>query len=346
MRPQHRIAIIFMLCLLFLQTAAMPQPQAVGDAIANAYNNNTSNGVSNIFSNISNSPPARPSNPFSNGGSLVVARTPTPAAGVAGAILIIAGFAYGFMGKRAYYPALYLSGFLTIGVLLFIILDILQIRWHSFGQYADWIYFVIILPVSVASGFITKRIPVAAVILMGALSGFMWGVMLLFTGVGGTLTFTTHVVFILAMSGLGVATIFFMEHMALVVGTSFGGGFFVAVGIDLFACTGFVEIVNACMDGLVLPRTVDVPGPAWALFAAFGCLGMAGFYVQTRSSVPPLPDPTWNPAYWIFGAVPPSLPPPVWFKMPSNKPPAAPAAPPPPPFFSLANLWNSIGLKW
>ncbi|KAJ3409870.1 hypothetical protein CcCBS67573_g02056 [Chytriomyces confervae] len=356
MHPLVRNAARFLLLiyglqlLLALGCAATPNayPDDLSNSLSNIYHN-ASTGLTDIYNDITSNPPANSSGAtFSSDGTvvgLIVTRTVSPPAGMGGAVLIIAGFAYAFMGKRAYFPSLYLSGFLTFGVIAFVLLDVLQMTWHRFGQYADWIYFFSILPVSILSGFVTKKIPHLGVIASGALSGFMWSLALLFTGLGASLSDTTHMVFLLVLTGLGIATIFFMEHMALVVATAFVGSFFVVIGIDLFACTGFCEVMNRCIDG-ALPHTAEIPGPAWALLAAFGALGMSAWYVQTRSSPPPIPDITWNPAYWIFGAAPPNLPPPTWFKMPSGKAPGAPAPPPPPPFFSVANLVERVGLKW
>ncbi|KAJ3068991.1 hypothetical protein HDU98_007917 [Podochytrium sp. JEL0797] len=128
--------------------------------------------------------------------------------------------------------------------------------------------------------------------------------------------------------------------MALVVGTSFSGGFFVAIGADLFACTGFVEVMRKCLSGgggNDFVRAQDVPAEAWGLVAAFVVLGVAGWYVQTRSS-PARQQTDWNPAYFLFGANLPSALPPVWFQMPANK--ATDAAPPPAP--AAFSYFNTI----
>ncbi|KAI9331066.1 hypothetical protein BDR26DRAFT_870638 [Obelidium mucronatum] len=325
---------LLLLCEI-LEAESAPIPEILPN-LSGIYNNITSNAPSLI-----NGPTAT-----NNGSTSIykVTREVSPASGIAGAALLTAGFSYAFMGKRAYFPSLFLSGFFTFGFISFILLDICQMHWHSFGPYADWIYLCVVGPVAVIGGFLFQKISQVGVVLIGSLNGFMWSNVLLFTGLGATLSPSTHLVFTLALTGMGTATIFFMEHMALVLGTAFVGGFFVAVGGDLFACTGYVEIVNRCFDGTP-PHTSEIPGPAWAMLASGIALGMAAWYIQTRSSPPPPPDVVNNPAYWLFGALPPSMPPAVWFKMPTNKPPGRPA-PPPPPAFSISNILNPFGWKW
>ncbi|KAJ3134372.1 hypothetical protein HK100_003632 [Physocladia obscura] len=175
-----------------------------------------------------------------------------------------------------------------------------------------------VIQCTTTGGFLYQKCSQFGVVSIGSINGYMWGCIILFTGLGATLTNTAHLVFLLAFTGMGTASVFWLEHTALVLGTAFGGGFFMAVGMDLFACTGYVEILNRCFDGIP-PHSYEVPGPAWAILAAGLGLGVACFYIQTRSGPPPPPDPTNNPAYWLFGAIPPSMPPPTWFKVPNGK---------------------------
>ncbi|KAI8620262.1 hypothetical protein BC830DRAFT_1164699 [Chytriomyces sp. MP71] len=253
-----------------------------------------------------------------NSWGYVSTRQITPAAGLGGLIILSVGFGYTFMGKKAYVPSLYLCGFLSFGLITFILLDVMQQRWVSFGDHAEWIYLCVVTFVAVMGGFIFMRTNQLAVGMMGALHGFAWAIILLFTGLGAPFSQSTHIVFVLALASLGVASVFVVEHMALVAGTSFAGAFFVVVGADLFACTGFDEVVRRCVDGASLPSYGEVPGVAWGLIAAYCVLGIAGWYVQTRSP-PAVPNNEWNPAYWLFGAPPLSARPPVWLPQPSAK---------------------------
>ncbi|ORY46596.1 hypothetical protein BCR33DRAFT_715640 [Rhizoclosmatium globosum] len=302
------IALLF-LSILILQctTAPAPFPEVLSD-------------LSQIYNNITSNDPAPVNGPSpSNNGTTTPAlgfaylctRQLSPAAGIGGAALVMTGFAYAFMGKRAYFPSLFLSGFYTIGLITFVLLDICQMKWHSFGPYADWIYLFLIAPMAVGGGFAFQKFSQVGIVCMGALNGFL----------------------------------FFMEHMALVIGTAFVGGFMVSVGTDLFACAGFVEIVNRCIDGTP-PKTSEIVGPAWALVAVAVAIGAAAFYVQTRSSPPPPPDIVNNPAYWLFGAIPPSMPSPTWFLMPSNKPPSAPQPAAAASEWSIWSIINPFGWKW
>ncbi|KAJ3070752.1 hypothetical protein HDU99_002608, partial [Rhizoclosmatium hyalinum] len=238
------IALLF-LSILILQctTAPAPFPEVLSD-------------LSQIYNNITSNDPAPVNGPSpSNNGTItpalgfaylwsrrkikshLVTRQLSPAAGIGGAALVMTGFAYAFMGKRAYFPSLFLSGFYTIGLITFVLLDICQMKWHSFGPYADWIYLLLIAPMAVGGGFAFQKFSQVGIVCMGALNGFVWSCLFLFTGLGSSLAQSTHLIFTLAVIGMGTATVFFMEHMALVIGTAFVGGM-VSVGTDLFACAG------------------------------------------------------------------------------------------------------------
>ncbi|KAJ3212617.1 hypothetical protein HDU82_008839 [Entophlyctis luteolus] len=114
-----------------------------------------------------------------------------------------------------------------------------------------------------------------SVLCMGALHGFCWANIVLFTGIGSSFGQSAHIMFELAFIVAGIVSVFFMEHMALVIGTGFSGGFFVSIGADLFACTGYVEIVQRCITAAT-PSANDIPSASWGMVAAFVVLGIGG----------------------------------------------------------------------
>ncbi|KAJ3393103.1 hypothetical protein HDU84_002780 [Entophlyctis sp. JEL0112] len=155
-------------------------------------------------------------------------------------------------------------------------------RWRNFGPYADVIYLSIITPVAVIGGFGFQKISQFSVLCMGALHGFCWANIVLFTGIGSSFGQSAHIMFELAFIVAGIVSVFFMEHMALVIGTGFSGGFFVSIGADLFACTGYVEIVQRCITAAT-PSANDIPSASWGMVAAFVVLGIGGWYTLWTS---------------------------------------------------------------
>ncbi|KAJ3298887.1 hypothetical protein BCR33DRAFT_768560 [Rhizoclosmatium globosum] len=263
----------------------------------------------------------------------------SPAQGIAGCMLCLAGFAFCFTGKKVFLPSLFLSGLFSLGIVTFTLLDVIQNQWRSFGPATDWIYILTITPVAILGGFLFRRVTQLGVVMIGALHGYVWANLLLFTGLGSAFSKSAHIVFEIACIGVGVSSVFFMEHMALVVGSAFVGGFFVGAGGDLFACTGYVEVLRRGMTAAVPAKGSEIPGEAWGILAAVLVLGIAGWYVQTRGS-PPVQQTAWNPGYLIFGANPPSAPPPVWFQMPLGKAADSPPAQVAP--FSVGSVLQNI----
>ncbi|KAI9340676.1 hypothetical protein DFJ73DRAFT_797796 [Zopfochytrium polystomum] len=275
-------------------------------------------------------------------GYITANRPLTVAACFSGLILIAAGFVFGFIGKRAFVSTIFLSGVFSFGIVLTVCLDITQQRWRSFGPNADWIYLLLVTPFAVLGGFVHLRVTQLGVVAIGGLLGLTWIVAVLFTGLGASLDANGHTVLLIVVTAAGCAAIFFMEHLVTILGTANAGAFSVAVGVDMFARTGFVETVKMCLVGNPLPRSGAINGPAWGLLASAVVLAMAGWFVQTRPGPPPQPSP-YNPAYWLFGAAMPPPLPAVWFKMPGRE--TAPV-PPPRPAFSITNYLNPFGWKW
>ncbi|KAJ3017707.1 UNVERIFIED_CONTAM: hypothetical protein HDU68_011506 [Siphonaria sp. JEL0065] len=292
-------------------------------------------GIQAMYNNITKNAPLAPTT------TIAVRHSVSAAEGIGGCIIGLTGFVFCFTGKKAYLPSLFFSGFFSIGIIVFTILDVAQSRWHSFGPYADWIYLVLLIPTTILGGFLFRRVSQLGVVMIGALHGYSWALILLFTGIGSGFHQSAHIIFILAAMSIGATSIFFMEHMALIMGTAFSGGFFVSIGADLFACTGFVEALRMGISNPVPVGVGQVPGTAWGIMAAYCILGIAGWYVQTRSS-PARQQTDWNPAYHIFGANLPSAAPPVWFQMPANKPVDA-VAPTPKPFSVYEVVCAAIG---
>ncbi|KAI9344978.1 hypothetical protein BDR26DRAFT_857026 [Obelidium mucronatum] len=290
-----------------------------------------------LYANITGNAPESPTKNTAFG----VRHGVSAAEGIAGCVIALSGFTFCFTGKKAYLPSLFFSGFFTMGIIGFTLLDVAQTRWHSFGPYADWIYLLLLTPTSILGGLLFRRVSQLGVVMIGALHGYSWSQILLFTGIGSGFQQSAHIIFVLAGMSIGATSIFFMEHMALVMGTAFSGGFFVAIGSDLFACTGFVEALRKGMTSPVSVGAGEVPGTAWGIMAAYCLLGIAGWYVQTRSS-PARQQTDWNPAYSIFGANLPSATPPVWFQMPANKAIDA-VAPTPKPFSVYEVVTTAIG---
>jgi hypothetical protein len=228
------------------------------------------------------------------------------------------------------------------GFVAFICLDVMQTRWRPFGPNADWIYLLVVGILAVLGGLVTRYFTQFSCVLIGMLLGFTWSVVVLFTGLGGSFDPNSHMTLQIVMTFAGGAAVFFMEHLVLVLATANVGGFLIVIGVDLFARTGFVEVVNKCISSDP-PKSSQIPGPAWGLLASAMILAMAGWFVQTRPSPPPQPS-EWNPAYWMFGAARPSAPPPSWLKVPPNR--DVSNAPPPPPPTLMSKVLSPFGLKW
>ncbi|KAJ3140388.1 hypothetical protein HK101_003510 [Irineochytrium annulatum] len=293
----------------------------------------------------------------SNGTQVIKAeRAVTGPYAIGGMILVFTGFMFCFMGRRTYNPALFLSGFYTFGkiqlrtylltsrsgIIALVSLDIIQRNVHQFGQYADWIYLLVCIPVAVIGGLLCRCVYRIGCIAGGAILGFVWAIAILFTGIGANLSPDGHMIFMLVCSAAGAAAVFIIEHLTIILGTANGGGLSIVAGIDCFARTGFVEVLARCIDGNP-PASGEIPGLAWGLLASAIVLAMAGWFIQTRPKPPAEPS-VWNPAYWLFGAQRPPPTPPTWFTIPPNtaNTPVPRAAEP----FSWSKTLNPFEWKW
>ncbi|KAI8845426.1 hypothetical protein BC829DRAFT_419587 [Chytridium lagenaria] len=250
--------------------------------------------------------------PDSNG-SLTPTRQLSVAFAIGALVLVGTGFTFCFLGRRSYSPTLFLGGFYTTAVAVFVTFELLQRRWRTFGPYSEWIYLVTIPTTSFIVGYLFLRLNQLGCVAIGLLLGLTWGIILLFTGVGGNLDENSHMVLLLVLSASGGAAVFFMEHLVIILGTANVGATAIVVGVDMLARTGFVEVFNRCLTGPTPPKSGQIPGPAWGALAAVIVIAVAGWFVQTRPGPPNQPS-EWNPAYWLFGAQRPAPLPPTWFK--------------------------------
>ncbi|KAJ3217947.1 hypothetical protein HDU67_006975 [Dinochytrium kinnereticum] len=262
-------------------------------------------------------PEAAPKTGDSGHELLIATRQLSAAFAIGGLLLAGVGFTFCFMGRRSYTPTMFLSGFFTFAIIVFVTFQILQRRWRSFGPYADWIYLISMTTSALLGGWLFLRIHQLGCIAVGMLLGLTWGIIILFTGVGGNLDENSHLTILIVLTTALGAAVFFMEHLIIILGTANVGAFAIITGVDMLARTGFVEVLGRCLSGPTPPKSGQVPGPAWGVMAVGLVIAMTGWYVQTRPG-PPSPPSEWNPAYWLFGADFPPPGPPTWFKMPPN----------------------------
>ncbi|KAI9207752.1 uncharacterized protein BJ171DRAFT_254722 [Polychytrium aggregatum] len=144
-------------------------------------------------------------------------------------------------------------------------------------------------------------------IMIGLVTGYALAQYILILGVGSILDHTSHIIYTLLISMLGIVVMFWVERLIVACGSAFVGSLLVAVGVDVFARTGFLELLGMAMMG-PLPSPQFYPGAIWAFVSMVGILAAIGVAVQTR---PPVSVPTSH--WWYYWFAPrPGQPPTSW----------------------------------
>ncbi|KAG0334999.1 hypothetical protein BG000_007868 [Podila horticola] len=199
-------------------------------------------------------------------------------AGIAGAILIIAGFLLCFFGYRLFHVTMFLIGFYFFG-------NISYIGMANGGVTSETLLLVISIVVGILGGLLLICCSRLGVAVLGALALYSLGLWILGWQSGGVIT--SHagrgiLLGILAVVGFFIGLC--RERETVIVGSALVGAYSFVVGVDMFAHTGFVNQADSFINSKNnIDNRVALDGKQYALLATFIVMALLGMAIQFRA---------------------------------------------------------------
>ncbi|KAG0299557.1 hypothetical protein BGZ97_003644 [Linnemannia gamsii] len=159
----------------------------------------------------------------------------TVQAGIAGAILILAGFILCFFGYRVFHVTMFLIGFYFFGNLTYI-------GMANGGITNSTLLLAVAVGVGIVGGLLLVCCSKLGVAVLGALALYALGLWILGWKSGGVITTSTgRIILLAALAVVGFILGLFREREVVMVGSAIVGAYSFVIGVDMFAHTGFKE---------------------------------------------------------------------------------------------------------
>lgn len=199
--------------------------------------------------------------------------------GIAGAILILAGFLLCFFGYRLFYATMFLVGFYFFG-------NVSYIGMANGGVTNSTLLLVISIVVGILGGLLLVCCSRLGVAVLGALALYSLGLWILGWKSGGLITSSTGRAILLGvLAVVGFILGFIRERDMVIIGSALVGAYSFVLGIDMFAHTGFVNQADSFINSKnsVDNRVGNLDWKQYALLAAFIVMALLGMVLQFRT---------------------------------------------------------------
>ncbi|KAF8933338.1 hypothetical protein BGZ52_008014 [Haplosporangium bisporale] len=203
----------------------------------------------------------------------------TVQAGIAGAILILAGFLLCFFGYRLFHATMFLIGFYFFG-------NVSYIGMANGGVTNSTLLLVISIVVGILGGLLLVCCSRLGVAVLGALALYSLGLWILGWKSGGLITSSTGRAILLGvLAVVGFILGFIREREMVIIGSALVGAYSFILGIDMFAHTGFVNQADSFINSKnsVDNRVGNLDWKQYALLAAFIVMALLGMALQFRT---------------------------------------------------------------
>ncbi|KAF9582913.1 hypothetical protein BGW38_010586 [Lunasporangiospora selenospora] len=201
-------------------------------------------------------------------------------AGIAGAILIVAGLLLCFFGFRFFRITMFLIGFYFFGNLTYI-------GMANGGVTSKTLLLVVSIIVGIIGGLLLVCCSRLGVAVLGALALYSLGLWILGWKSGGLITSSVgRGIFLAVLAIVGFILGLCREKETVIVGSAIVGAYSVVVGIDMYAQTGFVQLADSFINSKnsIDDRVSgDLTWKEYALLATFIVLALLGMVVQFRA---------------------------------------------------------------
>ncbi|KAG0038839.1 hypothetical protein BGZ82_010727 [Podila clonocystis] len=202
----------------------------------------------------------------------------TVQAGIAGAILIIAGFLLCFFGYRLFHVTMFLIGFYFFG-------NISYIGMANGGVTSETLLLVISIVVGILGGLLLICCSRLGVAILGALALYSLGLWILGWKSGGVITSRAGrgiLLGVLAVVGFFIGLC--RERETVIVGSALVGAYSFVAGVDMFAHTGFVNQADSFINSKNnIDNRVAFDAKQYALLATFIVMALLGMAIQFRA---------------------------------------------------------------
>lgn len=196
---------------------------------------------------------------------------------ILGIVAILTGIYFCFFGYRFFRLTMFVVGFWFFGNIAYIILS-------QAGVANSTVLLIVSIAIGIVLGLLLALCYQVGIYLLGALAGYTLALWILSFKAGGVIPGRTgQIIFIVVLVILGVALSIFFERFLLIFATSFLGAFLIIFGIDIFARTGYVNILNGILGGSV-SSLQNEPWQVYAMLAATFVLFLIGVAVQYATS--------------------------------------------------------------
>ncbi|KAG0380891.1 hypothetical protein BGX24_003365 [Mortierella sp. AD032] len=200
-------------------------------------------------------------------------------AGIAGAILILAGFILCFFGYRIFHVTMFLIGFYFFGNLTYI-------GMVNGGIINSTLLLAVAIGVGVVGGLLLVCCSKLGVAALGALALYALGLWILGWKSGGVITTSTgRIILLVALAVVGFILGLFREREVVMVGSAIVGAYSFVIGVDMFAHTGFKEQADQFVNSrnTIEEHFENQTTGVYALLATFIVMAVLGFLVQFRA---------------------------------------------------------------
>ncbi|KAF9976711.1 hypothetical protein BGZ73_008018 [Actinomortierella ambigua] len=204
-------------------------------------------------------------------------------AGIAGALLIVAGILLCFFGYRLFHVTMFLIGW-------YLFANLSYIGMANGGVTSQTLLLVISIAVGIVGGLLLVCCSRLGVAILGALALYSFGLWLLSWKNGGLLTTSTARGILLgALAVVGFLLGCCREKEVVIIGSAILGAFSITIGIDLFAQTGYTREAESFINGrnTFESHFENKSAGEYALLGGFLLLTILGIIVQWRAFQPP-----------------------------------------------------------
>ncbi|KAG9065704.1 hypothetical protein KI688_001993 [Linnemannia hyalina] len=197
-------------------------------------------------------------------------------AGIAGAILILAGFILCFFGYRVFHVTMFLIGFYFFGNLTYI-------GMANGGITNSTLLLAVAVGVGVVGGLLLVCCSKLGVAVLGALALYALGLWILGWKSGGVITSSTgRIILLVALAVVGFILGLFREREMVIIGSALVGAYSFVIGVDMFAHTGFKEQADQFINSknTIEEDFKNQSTGSYALLATFIAMAVLGFLIQ------------------------------------------------------------------
>lgn len=203
---------------------------------------------------------------------------PVPAVNIiAGVACIIVGLFLAFFGFRFFRPILFLVGFISFGLVTYIIcINVSPITPEDTTKRV--IYLVLIIVLGLIGGILMAIFWRVALFLVGLLGGFFLSMFILSLAPNGLIPEPLfRSIFIVLLSIICSFLIFKFERPVVIISTAIIGAFLFILGVDLFAHAGFSDIVTQALSST---GSYSASGRTYGMIAGLAITAILGMIVQ------------------------------------------------------------------